>query len=325
MRLQTLMALAAAAFAGLAGAQPAPWPGKPITIITQSPPGGAGDVIARTFADQLSRAVGQPVIVDARPGASGMIAVQAVARAPADGHTLAMVTSTPLYYAPYTFSKPMPYDVRKDLALVTQLCDATLVLAVNSSVPAKNMKEFVAWAAANKGKVSYGTFGIGSSVHLVSSYLSESRNLGMTHVPYRGEPPIIQDLIAGQIQWTILTVGSMLPHFQSGKLRPLAVMGDQRLPDLPDVPTLAQAGITDPEMRVIGGFFLLAPGGTPAPILARLEKESRAAVQSTPMKARFQAFGLPAVGNSGEDARRTLEATGPVIEKLVKISGAKMD
>lgn len=303
----------------------APWPSRPITMINPAPAGGATDVLARTLADQLAKALGQPVVVDNRPGASGMLAAQAAARAPGDGYTLLFTTSTPIYYAPYTFGKPLPYDVRKDLAFITQVCDATLVLAVNSSVSARNMKEFVDWAAARRGQVSYGSYGVGSAGHLVSSYLSESRNLGMNHVPYKGETPMLQDLIGGQIPWTIATMGSMAPHFKSGRLRPIAVLGDARLPELPDVPTLAEEGFNEPEFKLIGGLVLMVPASTPAAIRARLEQEARAAIRGTQMQARFQAFGLPGVGNSAQEAQRAFEASGPVIEKLVRISGAKMD
>lgn len=327
MRIKTCVTLAAVACSLLiqAVAQTAPWPNKPIMMVTQSPAGGAADVLARTLAEQLGQALGQPVLVDPKPGASGMLATQAVARAPADGHTLLLVTSTPILYAPYTSPRQMTYDVRRDLAFISQLCDATLVAAVNRDIPVKNMKELVEYAAANKGKINYGTFGIGSSIHLVTSYLSETRGLGMNHVPYKGEPAIIQDLIGGQVQFSILTVGSMLPHFKSGRLRPIAIFGEQRLADLPDVPTLAEQGFTDPEMKIVGGLFVMAPAATPAPVRARLEKEVRAIAQSTQMQARFQAFGLPGVGNSAQEAQSAFEASGPVIEKLVRISGAKMD
>lgn len=322
IRIRTFLLAAALVWSAPGFAQG--FPTRPITLVVPAPAGGGADAIGRALADVLGRALGQPVIVDNKPGASGVLATQIVARAPADGYTLLLTQSTPIYYAPYTFAK-LPYDVRRDLAFITHFCDGLLVLAVNKDVPATNVKEFVAWAGKQKGKVSYGSYGVGSAGHLVSSYLSESRQLDMTHVPYKGEAPLVQDLVGGQIPWAIATSGTMAPHFASGRLRPLAVFGDERLPDLPGVPTLAEAGFPDPEFKLIGGLILMAPAGTPTPVLARLEKEARAAVQTAQLKARFQVFGLVGVGNSAAEARQGFEASGPVIEKLVRISGAKMD
>lgn len=326
MRIRHLFTAALLAFGLSAAAQPgADWPSKPITMIVPAPAGGAADVLARLLGEQLAHAFGQPVVVDNKPGASGILATNVAARAPGDGHTLLFTQSTPIYYVPYTFSKPLPYDVARDLTFITQVCDGVLVLAAKADVPVRNMREFVAWAAANKGNVSYGSYGVGSAGHLVSSYLSASRGLDMNHVPYKGEAPMVQDLLGGQIPWAIATAGSLLPHIGSGRIRPVAVLSDQRVAELPEVPTLAEQGFTDPEFKVIGGLVLLAPASTPAPVLARLEKEARAAIRSPQMQARFRAFGLPAVGNSSEEARRAFEVSRPVIEKLVKISGARMD
>jgi len=219
----------------------------------------------------------------------------------------------------------VPYDVRRDFAFITELCSASLVFAVNKDVPAKNMKEFVAWAQANKGKVNYGSFGVGSSSHLLNAHLSESRKLDMTHVAYKGEAPMIQDMIAGQIPMSIGTLGTMAPHIASGSIRPLAIIGDKRLTELPNVPTMAEAGFNDEEFKLLGGVVVMAPAKTPPAILARLEKETRAAVQTVAMKARFQAFGLVGIGNSSTEFRKNFEATGPMIERLVQVSGAKVD
>ncbi len=320
--LARLAAIAALAFSALAMGQG--YPAKPITIIAGAPPGGTTDVLARTMADVMGKAMGQTMIVDNKPGASGMLGVQQLIRAPADGYTVLVTVTTPIYYAPYTFSK-LAYDVRRDLAFVTHLCSADLVLAVNKDVPAKDLKAFVAWAAQNKGKVSYASYGTGSAGHLISAYFSQKNQLDMLHIPYKGETPMLQDLIGGQVAWTLATVGSMLPHITSGRLRALAVLGPQRMADLPEVPTMVELGYTDPEFKIIGGLSLMASAGTPPTVLARLEKEARAAVQSVPMKARFQAYGLTAVGNSAEQARQGFEASGPVIEKLVKASGVKLD
>jgi tripartite-type tricarboxylate transporter receptor subunit TctC len=182
---------------------------------------------------------------------------------------------------------------------------------VNQSVPARNMKEFMAWAQQGKGKLSYGSYGTGSAGHLMSAYLSQSRNLEMSHVPYKSEGPYIQDLAGGVVPWGIGTLGPMLPHMKTGRVRPLAVMAAKRLPELPDVPTMAEAGFPDKEFLTVAWFTLSAPAGTPKPILDLLEKQAREISQSTPMKARFQVFGLEGVGGSAEQFRRNFEATSP--------------
>jgi tripartite-type tricarboxylate transporter receptor subunit TctC len=253
-----------------------------------------------------------------------MLGASAVARAAPDGYTLFLSHAAPIYYAQYMFSK-VPYDVRRDFAFITEICSASLVLAVNKDVPVRTMKEFVTWAQINKGKVAYGSFGVGSSSHLLNAHLSESRHLDMTHVAYKGEAPMIQDMIGGQISMALGTLGTMAPHITSGSLRPLAIVGEKRLPELPNVPTMAEAGFTDEEFKPIGGVLLTAPAKTPPAILARIEKEARAAVQTAAMKARFQAFGLVGMGNSSAEFRRNFEASGPVIQKLVQVSGAKVD
>ena len=320
--LSRFAALAALTVSTLAAGQA--YPSKPITIYSATSAGGAIDVLARTMGEIMSKALGQPIIVDNKPGASGTLAVQQLLHAPADGYTLLFSASTPISYAPYTFSK-LSYDVRRDLAFVTHVADASLVLAVNKDVPASNLKEFLAWAEQNKGKVTYGTYGIGTAGHLVSSFISKEYKLDMPDVPYKGEAPLLQDLIGGQVSWALATAGSMRPYFIGGRIRPLAVLTAQRLVDLPDVPTMVELGFNQPEYKIIGGVELMARAGTPAAVLARLEKEARAAIQSTAMKARLQVYGMTGVGDSSEDARRQFEASGPVIEKLVKASGARLD
>jgi tripartite-type tricarboxylate transporter receptor subunit TctC len=160
---------------------------------------------------------------------------------------------------------------------------------------------------------------------MISAYLDQAFQLDMSAVPYKGEAPMVQDMIGGQIPMAISTLGTAAPFIASGKLRPLAVLADHRLPELPNVPTMAEAGFPGREYIGIGGLQLLAPAGTPAPVLARLEKEARAAIQSPAMKARFQIYGLVGIGNSSQDFRRSFEETQPVIAKLVKASGAKVE
>ena len=319
-----LAAAAALACTPLALAQGS-YPSKPITFVVPTPAGGGMDVLARTLADEMSKKMGQPIIIDNRPGAAGMIGAQTVARAAPDGYTVLVTHSGPVLTAPYMFSK-VAYDVRRDLAFVTQLCTGQLVLAVNpQKVPATNMKEFVRWAGQNKGKVSYGSYGIGSSGHLMSAYLSGSRQLEMTHVAYKGEAAMAQDLVGGQIEWGIGSVGTLAPFIANGRLRALGVLGDKRPADLPDVPTLAEQGLKDPEFTPLGWVAVLAAANTPAPVLQRLEQETRAAVQTTAMKARFQAFGMEPMGTSSAEFRREYDAQIPMVERLIKLSGAKVE
>ncbi len=325
MKKRTFLAAAAAlACSTLALAQNA-YPNKTITFIVPAPAGGGLDVLARTMADEMSKKMGQAIIVDNRPGAAGMIGVQTVARAAPDGYTVLVTHSGPVLTAPYMFNK-VPYDVRRDLAFVTQMCTGQLVLAVNpDSVPAKNMKEFVAWAEKNKGKVSYGSYGIGTSGHLMSAYLSASRNLDMTHVAYKGESAMTQDLVGGQLNWGIGSIGTLGPFIANGRVRALGVLGDRRPADLPNVPTLAESGLKDPEFKPLGWVAMMTTANTPAPVLQRLEKEARAAVQTTAMKARFQAFGMEAMGTTSAEFRREYDAQVPMVERLIKLSGAKVD
>lgn len=300
------------------------YPSKTITLVLPAPPAGATDVLARVFADELGKRLKASVIVDNRPGGGGVLGASAVARANPDGHTILFTHASPISFVPHIFSK-VPYDVRRDFAFITEICAASLVFAVNKDVPARNMKEFLAWATQNKGKVNYGSYGVGSASHLLNAHLSESRKLDMTHVGYKGEAPMIQDMVGGQIPIGIGTMGTMAPHIASGSLRALAIIGEHRLSDLPQVPTMEEQGFKDTEFKLAGGLMLLAPIKTPDAVLSRLEKEAREIVQGTALKARFQAFGVVAVGNSSVEFRKNFESTGPLIQRLVAVSGAKAD
>jgi tripartite-type tricarboxylate transporter receptor subunit TctC len=209
--------------------------------------------------------------------------------------------------------------------VVSEVAANNLILVVNSELAAKDMKQFMAWAQQGKGKLSYGSIGIGSAGHLASAYLNASRSLEMSHVPYKSEAPFAQDLAAGVVPWGMGTLAPMLPYLQSGKVRPIAVLADKRLPALPDVPTMKEAGFPDPELKSMSWFTLAAPASTPQAILNLLEEHARAIAQSATMKARMQVLGLDPVGGSASDFLRHYEATGPIIEKLVKVSGARTE
>jgi tripartite-type tricarboxylate transporter receptor subunit TctC len=300
------------------------YPGRPVTLIVPAAPGGGTDILGRVLAEELGKRLKQTFIVENKAGASGMLGAQAVTRAAPDGYTLLFAYSAPIYYARHMFAK-MPYDVARDLAVVSEVAANNLILVVNNDVPVTDMKQFMAWAQQGKGKLSYGSIGIGSAGHLASAYLNASRGLEMSHVPYKSEAPFAQDLAAGVVPWGMGTLAPMLPYIQSGRVRTIAVLADKRLPALPDVPTIKEAGFADPELRSMSWFTLAAPARTPQPILDLLEKHAREIAQSTTMKARFQVLGLDPVGGSAVAFRRNYEASGPIIEKLVKISGARTE
>lgn len=322
MRLRSFLAAALVLACAAGFAQD--YPRRAITMVVTVPPGGATDVTARALSEELSKRLGQPVVVDNKAGASGMLGAQIVARAAPDGYTILFTHGAPISNAPFIFSK-VPYDPSKDFAFVTQAATSDLLLVVHRDVPARNMEEFMAWAEANRGKLSYGSFGPGSIGHLMSAYLNESRKLDMTHIPYKGEAPLAQDILAGTVPWGMTTLAAMAPHLASGRVRALAVVGQHRFKELPEVPTMAQAGFPEPEFKAVGWLGLLAPAGTPQPVLARLEKEARAAIDSPAVKARLQLYGFQPIGSTSQEFRQAFDQSRPVIEKLVRISGAKVD
>jgi tripartite-type tricarboxylate transporter receptor subunit TctC len=320
MRKTHLMAIATLAWSALAFGQT--YPTKPITFVVPAPPGGGLDTLARGMAEEMAKRMGTTIIVDNKGGAGGMLGAQAVARAQPDGYTVLFTHSAPVLTAPFTFAK-LPYDVKRDFAFVSQIASGPVVFAVARDVPAKTMGEFVAYAKQNQGKLAYGSFGTGSGGHLLTAYLSESRGLGMTNVAYKGEAPMIQDLISGQIPFALASLGVLAPHLESGRVRALAVVGDSRPRDLPNVPTMAEAGFKDPEFKSFGWIVMMAPAATPAPIVARLEQEARNATQTTMMKARFQTYGMVPMGSTSAQFRQDYDATLPLVERLVKVSGVK--
>lgn len=322
MRIKTLLSIAALACSGLAFGQA--YPNRPVTIVVPAGAGGGTDILARAIADEMGKRLKQTFIVDNKTGASGMIGTQAVARAAPDGYTLLLAYSAPIYYARHMFAK-VPYDVGRDLAVVSEVAANNLILVVNSELPVKDMKEFMTWAQQGKGKLSYGSIGIGSAGHLAAAYLNESRSLGQAHVPYKSEAPFAQDLAGGIVPWGMGTLAPMLPHIQSGKVRPIAVLAENRLPALPNVPTIKELGFPDPELRSMTWFTFSAPARTPQPILDVLEKQIREIAHSPEMKVRFQTLGLDPIGGSAADFRHNYETSRPVLERLVKVSGARTE
>lgn len=284
--IRTIFLCAMALSAGSAIAQT--YPSKPITLVVPNPPGGVVDTAARLAADALVHQLGQPIVVDNRGGASGNIAYQLVARAPKDGYTLLASYSAYHVGNPALFAR-LPW-AQADLAPVGMIVAATNVITVHPSVPAANLSEFIAYLRKNPGTVNYASQGSGSLSHVGTELFAQTVGTKITHIPYKGSGPAIQDVLAGQVQLFITTPPSVLGHVRSGRLRALAVTSKTRHPMLPDVPTTAEAGLPGFELEAWVGLF--APDGTPADVVARLSSNLKAALAAPETLQRAQAQGV---------------------------------
>ena len=290
------------------------FPSKPITLIVPNPPGGVVDSSARLISDQLSTALGQPVIVDNKPGASGNIAYQTVARAPKDGHTLLISYSAYHVGNPAMFPK-LPWD-QKDLAPVALISAASNVITAHPSVPANNLKELIAYAKQNPGKLNFASQGNGSLSHVGTALFEQQTGTDMVHVPYKGSGAAIQDVLAGQVQVFITTPPSVMGHVQSGKLKAFAVTSKARHPSLPNVPTVAEAGLPGFELEAWVGLF--APAGTPPAVITKLSESVKKVLETADTQKRAATLGIE-TRYMGPDAlaalvKRDTEYWGKVIK-----------
>ena len=295
-------------------AQAQTYPSKPIRIVVPFGPGGATDVVARTVADKLSARLGQPVIVDNKPGASTMIGADAVAKAAPDGYTL-MVSGSSTYTVVPALKERMPYDPQKDLALIALLVKAPLVLVSGPSAPVKSLAELVALGKSKPGELGYATFGTGSAPHLAGEMLAHEAGIKVLAVPYKGSAPASMALLGGEIHYAIDTIPSVGPHSKSGKLRPLAVTSVQRASALPDVPTLGELKLGKASFD--GFYGLAAPAGTSAAIQQLLGRELAAIMALPDVKEKMLAAGLepgfldaPAFNAKVVDEIATFKAAG---------------
>jgi tripartite-type tricarboxylate transporter receptor subunit TctC len=292
-----LAACAAASLPGFALAQGS-FPEKPVRVIVSFPPGGAADQIARAVSDPLSKALGQPVIVENRAGANGNIAGDYVAKQPADGYTLLMSSGGTVSINPHLYPK-MPFDPAKDLAPVAAAARVLVFLEVNpDKVPVKDAKEFISYLRARPGKLSFGSPGNGSSPHLAAEMLKVQANVFATHIPYRGAAPAMQDLLGGQIDF-MFDPGIGLQQVKAGKLKLLAVGSPKRSPQFPDVPTLDEVGLKGFDADTWFGFY--APGATPQPVVAKLNTEINKILRSPAFVERMNAIGAVPVPMSPQD------------------------
>ena len=308
-------------FAALAG-HAQDYPNKPIRFVVPYAPGGASDVTARLLGQKMTEAWGQTVAVDNRPGANGIVALEFVTKSPADGYTILMANLGPNAINPAVYSK-LPYDPIKGFAPVTLTTLVPNILVINPYLPARNLKDVFALARSKPGQMSYGTGGHGSSNHLSMELLKSMAGVQITHVPYKGDVPAMIDAMAGQIEMSVPTVVAASPYVKSGKLRAIAVTSVKRVAALPEVPTIAEAGVPGFESVSWGG--VMAPGGTPAPVINKLNTEIVRILRLPDMQERLQALGAEVVGSSPAEFANYLETEIARWSKVARAAGVKLD
>jgi len=315
--LATTLALAAASLPLTAGAQD-----KPLEWVLGYPAGGGSDIVARSVAEPMGKALGRSIIINNKPGAATNIAADYVAKSKDIGNILLTADFATLAANPALFSK-LPYDADKDFSAVGLLARFPMLLVVGPSVPAKNYKEFVVWAKAQAGGANYASAGAGSPHHLAAELLRERAGLTFSHVPYRGAAPAVQDLIGGQVAFAMMDTAAVLQHLASGRLRALGVASPARLKILPDVPTLAEQGL--PGFEAYAWQGLVVPAATPAPVVAQFNAALQKALNDTYVKARFQTLGLEVL--PGTPAQMTAYAKSERARwgVLIKANGIKLD
>ncbi|MDO8595198.1 MAG: tripartite tricarboxylate transporter substrate binding protein [Sulfuricaulis sp.] len=305
-----------------ASAQSQTWPSKPIRFIVQGPPGAATDLLTRTIAPMLGDGLGQQVIVDNRPGAGGMIAVELAAKSPPVGYTLVLAAVGPIAINPSLYAK-MPYDPVKELAPLTLAGNIFNVLIVHPALPAQSVKALIALARARPGELNYGSAGAGAADHLSAELFQVMTKTKMVHIPYKGGPLAMVDLISGNLHLMFVTVPVAIGLIKGGKVRPMAIANSKRFPLMPELPTVAEAGI--PGFAVDNWCGVFATGGTPARIVARLNAELVKALAVPDMKKRLLENGIDAVSNTPEQFAAYIRAETTKWAAVVKDANVKLD
>jgi len=292
-RMKTIFCVLALLLAVTAQAQDA-YPSKPVRIIVPSAPGGGTDIVARLLGQNLAKTMGQPFVIDNRPGAGNVIGAEAAARAAPDGYTLLMAPST--IAINHIVKKDLPYDVLRDFAPITQMVSLPNVLVVTASLPVRSLAEFIALAKQKPGELTFGSAGIGTAPHLAMELLISATGIELRHVPYKGVAPALTDIIAGRVSCMTVNALSARRHVEAGTLRSLVVTGSERMRDLPNVPAVAETGY--PKAQSFQWFGLLAPARTPAPVIARLQAETARALKTPEMRDRLAIEGADPVGST---------------------------
>ena len=296
------------------------WPSKPIRWIVPYTGGGITDVVTRVVTQKMAGPLGQPIVVDNRPGANSILGSDLAAKSAPDGYT--MVTVIAGYAANVTlYAGKLPFDPRKDLVPVSLAAVAPLILTANPSFPAKDVRELIAYAKANPGKVNFGSSGIGAAAHLTTELLKQTAGIDMVHVPYKGTAPALTALMANDIQILVDVPSTLMPHVRGGKIKALAMFSAKRIQGAPEVPTMAEAG--GPPLESSTWVLFMAPGATPRPIIDRLAQETAKAINQSDIKERFNQIGIEPAGGSPEQAAKFLDAEVAKWAKVITTAGVK--
>ena len=314
------LALVPFLFSALATAQS--YPSKPIHLIVPFPPGGPTDIVGRMVGQKLSEGIGQPVVVENRPGAGGTVGSASVAKAPADGYTLLYGSTSTLAIAPSLY-RNLAYDPFKSFAPISLVSSGPIIVAVNSQVPANTLKEFIDLAKKQPGKLNYSSGGNGTPPHLAGELFKTIAGVDLLHIPYKGGGPAINDVAAGQVQAVFEGQVALMPHLQSGRIRALAITGAKRNPALPQVPTMAEAGLPKYDANFWSG--VVAPAGTPPETISRLNAVLVKALQSPEVRETLLRQGLEPAGNTPREFASHIAAEAEKWAAVVKTSGAKLD
>jgi tripartite-type tricarboxylate transporter receptor subunit TctC len=323
MKARTISALVIAAFACTAGAAtPADdYPTKPIKIVVPYAPGGTTDVLARLLGQRMGADLGQAVIIDNRPGAGEAIGAGVAAKAAPDGYTLLLSTMTTQAINPVLYPK-LPFDASKELTAIGRVADVPAMIAVNPSVPATNVPEFLRFLKANPGR-NYASPGAGTPNHLATELFKRAAGVSITHIPYKGGAPAVQDLIAGQVDFMLILAPEATPYVKSGKLRSLAMTTQQRSPMFPDLPTVSESGVKDFELVV--WYILLAPTGTPKNVIAKLNKSLNTVLADSAVKAKLAELSIQPTGGTTEDATAFANKEAVKWKKVIEEANIKVD
>lgn len=313
-----MLGAAGSALAQTAGSYPA----KPIRVVIGFAPGGPADIIGRLIAPRISENLGQQLVIENRGGAGGTIGAEIVAKAPPDGYTLGLGSSGNLIMAPHLYSK-IGYSVAKDFTPVSCLAQTAYVIAVNPTVPAKNVGELVKVAKSKKNALSYGTSGNGSTSHIAAELFRGAIGADFVHVPYKGTGPSMAAVVAGEIDMMFGDMSPAMPHAKNGRLRLLASLGTKRSAAAPDLPTVAEAGVKMPP--VVGRYAIFAPAGTPREVVARLHSAVVTVLKAPETQQRFEQAGIEIVGDAPEQCATTLRTEGEVYGGVIRKAGIRPD